>query len=205
MKKFTEWLLFREGFTSETLFNEMAVQSPTAQSKIKNAFDFVSKHNLGCVLVGGMAVAHHAARAITPDVDFLCPNIAAVQQALEQEGLSHSPLVLPRELESGGLQCPELDADFLDANTGDVALNRYALGHAEDAMIGGVHVPVIEAGVLAIMKFINGREKDLDDGFKLLKVADADSLKAHLTALKRSFRGSDIDARTIWEYKKSLG
>ena len=204
MKKFTEWVLERNGFDSETLFHEMAVQSLTAQTKIKNAFDFVNKHKLGCVLVGGMAVAHYVSRAITPDVDFMCPNIQMVEQALSQDGFTHSPLILPRELESGGISCHELDADFLDVSVGNPGLNRYVLQTATSAMIGGYNIPIIDPAVLTIIKFANGREKDLDDAFKLSKVIDKASLKSHLKAVKR-FLHEDMDAQTIWQYVQAAG
>jgi hypothetical protein len=204
MKKFTEWVLERDRFDSETLFHEMAVQSSTAQNKIKKAFDFVNKHKLGCVLVGGMAVAHYVSRAITPDVDFMCLNIQTVKQALDQEGLTHSPLILPRELQSGGITCHELDADFLDATAGNSALNRYILKTATVAMIGGFTIPIIDPVTLTIVKFANGREKDLDDAFKLSKVINKQSLKDHLKVVKK-YLDDDMNAQTIWQYVKAVG
>lgn len=204
MDNFKQWIFEREGFSSETLFHEMAVQSPNAQAKIKNAFDFVNRHHLGCVLIGGMAVAHYVSRAITPDVDFMCPSIPNVVNALEAEGLNHSPLILAPQHEEGGIMCPELDADFLDAHTGNVAMNNYILSHATEALIGGFNVPIIDPSVLLIQKFVNGRPKDLEDAFKLLPIVDKRSLKSHLQALKRNL-GDEIDAKTIWSYAQSLG
>lgn len=60
-------------FDSATLLREMAIQSPSALSKIHKTFTFIIENNLQdeCILVGGMAVAHWTARTITPDVDFL--------------------------------------------------------------------------------------------------------------------------------------
>jgi hypothetical protein len=198
-----EYILEREGFDSETLWNEMAVQSSTAINKINQALQFVIRNRLQCVLVGGMAVAHYTARAITPDVDFMSGSLPAVETALQKENIPFAALASDGRY--SGIQVPSMDADFLDANTGNKLLNGYILKTAQTAKIGGMSVPIIDPGVLAIQKFWVGRDKDTDDAFKLLKVANKPQLKLHLNAIGKSLRGSEIDAPTIWSYAQALG
>lgn len=202
MGPFMTFLLERTGFDSPTLYAEMAVQSPTAINKIHQALQFVIRNKLQCVLVGGMAVAHYTARAITPDVDFMSASIQAVEAALDKETIAYAALASDGRY--SGIQVPSMDADFLDANTGNKLLNQYILKTAKTANIAGMTVPVIDPGVLAIQKFWVGRDKDTDDAFKLLKVANKPELKAHLNAVGKSLRGSEIDAPTIWSYAKML-
>ena len=197
------FLLEQTGFDSPTLFAEMAVQSQSAINKIHQALQFVIKNKLQCVLVGGMAVAHYTARPITPDVDFMSADIHAVEAALDKETIPYAALASDGRY--SGIQVPSMDADFLDAKTGNKILNQYILKTAKVANIAGMSVPVIDPGVLVIQKFWVGRDKDTDDAFKLLKVTNKDELKTHLNAVGKSLKGSEIDAPTILSYAKMLG
>jgi len=203
MKKFSEWLCENTGFTSQTLYQEMAIQSPSALEKIKKSFEFVKRNNINCVLVGGMAVAHYTSRAITPDVDFLCPDIESVKTAASKENLKFKPVIYPELNQIGGIQIVDFDADFLDAKKANSEVNLKILSNALPAKIGGFNVLVADPATLTIQKFATGRNKDLDDAFKLLPLVDKSILKSTLKSVKDNL-GNQIDAKTIWSYAISL-
>lgn len=189
-------------FDSPSLFKEMAVLNPNAISKTQNAMQFIHNNNIPGVIIGGIAVSNYTVdRALTPDVDFLTPNIEGLKNLLRQQNMPFQPLASTGEF--GGIYVPQLDADFLNANEGNAALNHYILKTATTAKIGGVAFPIINSAVLTIMKFIIGRDKDQTDAFKLLPKISKDELKVHLKALSR-YLPEDMDAKTIWSYAKAL-
>lgn len=189
-------------FDSVSLFNEMAVLNPNAIAKTQTAMEFIHKHNIPGVIIGGIAVANYTHdRPLTPDVDFMTGNIAALKSILQQENIPFSPLASNGDF--GGIFVPSLDADFLDAREGNVGLNRYILQTAKTARIGGANFPIIDPGVLTIMKFIIGRDKDQNDAFKLLPTVPKAELKAHLKALGK-YLPEDMDAKTIWSYAQAM-
>jgi len=189
-------------FESASLFKEMAVLNPNAIAKTQTAMQFIHQNNIPGVIIGGIAVSHYTQdRALTPDVDFLTPNIFGLKTLLQKQNIQFQPLASTGEF--GGLYVPQLDADFLDANEGNSQLNHYILQHATSAKIGGISFPIINKAVLTIMKFIIGRDKDQNDAFKLLATVPKKELKVHLKALK-NFLPEDMDARTIWSYAQSL-
>ena len=189
-------------FDSQSLFHEMAVLNPNAIAKTQNAMQFIHQHNIPGVIIGGIAVSHYTQdRPLTPDVDFLVANIAALKSLLQQQNMIFSPLASNGAF--GGIYVPELDADFLDASEGNVGFNRYILQTPTTARIGGVPFPVINPAVLTIMKFIIGRDKDTSDAFKLLPTVPKADLRVHLKALSK-FLPEDMDARTIWSYAQAM-
>jgi hypothetical protein len=195
--------MLMEDFSSLSLYQEMAIQSQNAIDKIKKSFEFVKRNNLNCTLIGGMAVAHHVHRSITPDVDFLCPNIESVKNAAQKENLDIKPVFYADLNQIGGYQIEELDTDFLDANKGNKKINQKILQHAITANVAGFQLSISEPTTLAIQKFITGRNKDIDDGFKLLKLTDKNLLKSLLKELKNNL-GSNIDAKSIWSYAQFM-
>ena len=189
-------------FDSQSLFKEMAVLNPKAISKTQNAFQFIHQNNIPGVIIGGLAVSHYTHdRPLTPDVDFMVPNIAALKTLLQQQNVHFQPLASSGSF--GGVYVPELDADFLDANEGNVNLNRYIFKTAVPGKIGGVSFPIINSAVLTIMKFIIGRDKDTNDAFKLLPTVPKAELKIHLNAL-RKYLPEDMSASTIWSYAQAM-
>jgi len=214
MKTFKEYSLERDSlmgivnlteaalFESQSLFKEMAILNPNAITKTQNALQFIHQNNIPGVLIGGMAVSHFTQdRALTPDVDFLTPNMAGLKELLHAQNIPFQPLASSGDF--GGISVPQIDADFLDANEGNTKFNHYILQTAVTARIGGVSFPVINAAVLTIMKFMIGRDKDTEDAFKLLPTIPKDALKSHLKALRNSITG-DIDAKTIWDYRAMM-
>jgi hypothetical protein len=189
-------------FDSLSLFNEMAVLNPNAISKTQTAMQFIHNNNIPGVIIGGIAVANYTQdRALTPDVDFLTPNIDGLKTLLQQQGIPFQPLASSGEF--GGIYVPSLDADFLDVSEGNIGLNQYIVKTATTAKIGGVAFPIIDAAVLTIMKFIIGRDKDQTDAFKLLPTIPKANLKVHLKALSR-YLPEDTDADTIWSYAQAM-
>ena len=189
-------------FDSSSLFNEMAVLNPNAITKTQTAMQFIHDNDIPGVIIGGIAVSNYTQdRALTPDVDFLTSDINVVKSVLQQKGIHFQQLATSGEF--GGIYVPQLDADFLDANEGNAPLNHYILKTATKAQIGGATFPIIDHAVLTIMKFIIGRDKDMNDAFKLLPTVPKEELKKHLKNLK-NYLPEDMDAKTIWSYAKAL-
>ena len=189
-------------FDSSSLFNEMAVLNPKAITKTQTAMQFIHYNDIPGVIIGGIAVSNYTQdRALTPDVDFLTSDINVVKSVLQQKGIHFQQLATSGEF--GGIYVPQLDADFLDANEGNAPLNHYILKTATNAQIGGATFPIIDHAVLTIMKFIIGRDKDMNDAFKLLPTVPKEELKKHLKNLK-NYLPEDMDAKTIWSYAKAL-
>lgn len=199
---FKDWMS-ESSFDSSTLLREMAIQSPSALNKIHKAFAFVTDNNLQdeCVLVGGMAVAHWTSRTITPDVDFLCRNINAVKAALSKDGIDFSAVTFANLGTTGGFTVPSFDADFLDPSGSNLPVNMNILDSAAPSTIAGMTIMVADPAALAIQKFVTGRTKDLDDGFKLLAVCDKSKLKVMLKKLQRDLP-EEMSAKEIWNYAK---
>ena len=199
---FKHWLI-ESSFDSATLLGEMAIQSPSALNKIHKAFSFVTDNGLqdDCVLVGGMAVAHWISRAITPDVDFLCRNINAVKSALSKDRIEFSPVTFANLGTTGGFTVASFDADFLDPAGSNLPVNMNILDSAAPSTIAGMTIMVADPAALAIQKFVTGRTKDLDDGFKLLAVCDKSKLKVMLKKLQRDLP-EEMSAKEIWNYAK---
>lgn len=212
--KFEEYVLARDSemglfnfkeslFSSPSLFKEMAILNPNSLSKIQKALEFVNQNNIKVVLMGGMAVSHFATdRALTPDIDFLAVDMFGLKHALTRLNLGFKPLMF-YDAKSEGIQVPQLDADFMDAQKGNVPFNKYIIQTATTARIGGLSVPVINPIVLLIHKFDLGRAKDVEDAFKILPTVPLDALKTHLKAVQNMLHG-DINAKTIWGYAKAM-
>lgn len=203
MEKLPVDLLCEALFDSKTLFKEMAILNPGAIQKTQNAFQFVQQHGIQAVLIGGMAVSHWSTdRTLTPDVDFLTPDLNQVKQILQQNNMQSS--VLASSGAYGGIMVPQLDADFLDANQGNAAFNQYVLNTAVSTRIGGVMFKIIDPNVLTIMKFDLGRAKDTEDAFKLMQGGNVNkmAMRTHLKATKTML--SNEEAQTIWGYVQSM-
>jgi hypothetical protein len=199
------WWLNEAFFDSAILLKEMRKQTQSALDKIYQAFAFVAENEFQdeCILVGGMAVAHWTSRAITPDVDFLCGDIEATKAMLSKKKIAFSPITFANLGTTGGLTVSSFNADFLDPEESNSAVNMNIIDSAAPSMIAGMRINVADPAALAIQKFVTGRTKDLDDGFKLLAVCDKSKLKIMLKKLKRDLP-EDMSAKEIWNYAKLL-
>ena len=192
-------------FDSETLLNEVSKQSSSAIVEIYKAFAFVADNNLQdeCILVGGMAVAHWASRAITPDIDFLCGDIEAVKAMLSKKKIAFSPFTFANWDTTGGLTVSSFNADFLDPKASNSAVNMNIFDSAVPSLIAGMTILVANPAALGIQKFVTGRSKDIDDAFELLSVCDKAKLKVMLKKLKNDLPEA-MSAKEIWGYAKLL-
>ena len=199
------WGLNEASFDSATLLKEMRKQTPSALDKIYQTFTFIVENDFQdeCVLVGGMAIAHWTARTITPDIDFLCGDIEAVKAMLSKKKIAFSPITFANLGIDGGFTVSSFNADFLDPEASNSAVNMNILDSAVPSTIGGMNILVADPAALAIQKFLTGRTKDLDDGFKLLAVCDKSKLKIMLKKLKHDLP-EDMSAKEIWNYAKLL-
>ncbi len=193
-------------FDSKTLFREMALLRKNAVDKATQAFQFIYDNGIQGVLIGGMAVSHWTVdRELTPDVDFMTDDMAKLLTILDGKNMVHQPLASVRG-DFEGIVVPELDADFIDADKGNVEFNHYIMNTARPARIGGLTFKVVDPAVQTIMKFDLGRAKDMEDAFKLLQSGNVkkEDLKRHLKALKNYLSG-EADAKEIWSYAQTLG
>jgi hypothetical protein len=198
------WLK-KANFDSSTLLKEMRKQTPSALDKIYQTFTFIVENDFQdeCVLVGGMAIAHWTARTITPDIDFLCGDIEAVKAMLSKKKIAFSPITFANLGIDGGFTVSSFNADFLDPEPSNSAVNMNILDNAVPSTIAGMNILVADPAALAIQKLVTGRTKDLDDGFKLLAVCDKTKLKTMLKKLKNELP-EEMNAREIWNYAKLL-
>lgn len=197
--------LHKANFDSATLQREMRKQTTSALDKIYQAFAFVAENEFQdeCILVGGMAVAHCTHRTITPDIDFLCRNIGAVKASLSKDGIDFSPVTFANLGTAGGFTVSSFNADFLDPEASNSAVNMNIFDSAVPSLIAGMTILVADPASLAIQKFVTGRTKDLEDSFKLLAVCDKAKLKVMLKTLKNDLPEA-MSAKEIWNYAKLL-
>lgn len=155
------------GFSDRLLFESIAQQPALAVQNFQSALQWVFENQIDAVIVGGLAVWHYAKPRKAKDTDFLTANVGYIKQLLKSQNKYFQPLA---EIDGvSGIQVPEIDADFLDANSGNVKLNHYILRTAKEATIGGVNSKVISPELLAIYKYINFRQKDMQDAFTVLQ------------------------------------
>lgn len=193
-------------FDSKTLFKEMALLRPNAIQKAQKGFQWMHDNFIDGVLIGGMATAHWGQdRALTPDMDVMVDDVNNIKTMLHFQNIPFQPLAgIKGRYE--GIHVPSLDIDFIDATKGNVQLNQHIMKTASLQRIGGVSFKVADPHVLSISKFWSARNKDLDDGFNLLKSGNIkqDTLKTHLQTLRPSLKNSDTSAQDIWGYAKHL-
>ncbi len=177
MKRFSAWvennqkvnLLNISGYDSISLYKEMAVTNPNIILSLEKALQWISDHKIACVIIGGTVVEHYisGSRENKSDLDFLVANIELLKQQLATENIKFSNLALISGFR--GIYVPDLDADFIDAHSGNVLLHTLILKTANTERIGGVPFPVISPEALTIMKLLPpGRDKDINDAMNLL-------------------------------------
>lgn len=189
-----------EGFSSVRLFNEVAALSPGIQNRLQTGVGWIAKHSIPCCLVGGAAVVTYvaSARPLTPDLDFLVPDISIVVQKAKQDGLAMAMLNGTLSPPISGITIEEFSIDFIDAKTGNVKLNRYILATARPTMVGGANTQVIAPEVLTAMKLSLGRDKDDNDAFMLLQ--SGAFTKQQFKKALQDLRGSIQDPGAMWSY-----
>lgn len=118
-----------------------------------------------------------------------------------KEGVEFLPITFANLGTTGGFTVSSFNADFLDPEASNLAVNMNMLDNAVPSTIAGMNILVADPAALAIQKFVTGRTKDLDDGFKLLSVCDLSKLKTMLKKLQRDLP-EEMSSKEIWSYAK---
>lgn len=156
-----------KGFSDRLLFESLAQQPASAVQNFQSVLQWVKNESIPAVIVGGKAIEYYTNARKAADIDFLTANVGFVKQLLKAENKFFQPLAPIDGV--AGIHIPEMDADFLDANSGNIKLNHYIIKTAEDATIGGASFKMITPVMLAIYKYINFRQKDMQDAFTVLQ------------------------------------
>jgi hypothetical protein len=187
-------LLLKENFSSENLWKKVNMLTEEQLNKISTGLDWTVSNIPSAVLVGGTAVIHYitGARDLTPDLDFLVKDIDIVKSKLSYDNLRFGELN-PGYHEPIGITADDLNTDYLDPEAVNPTLNRLILQTSIKGVVGGHGVNIINPELLAIQKIDLSREKDVNDGFKLLSSGKVNRAKyvSYLNQLKSSLNDYD--------------
>lgn len=191
-------LLNESGYSSPGLFREVAALPAQAVKKTQVGLEWILGHGLQdrLVIVGGTAVAFHSApRPLTPDLDFVCLDLAEVEHALAADGVQTSPLSLPPDWFDGGVQAVPFDTDFM--SLANKRFQQHLFATSVQGRLGGGTFRFASAPMMFVFKNMTGRTKDLDDAVKLLGTLRSgnqiDNTKTLLKTLRKD-RVLDRDA-----------
>ena len=131
-------------------------------------------------MIGGLAVAYHANPPVTIDADFLVDtdNMDILYILFQGEGWQLAPLTFYTKRRGfpkygwGIRKKGRTNTDIISTSQ-DSYLSKVVLG-AVPIMLGGVHVPMVTAEDLIVMKTLVARSKDIDDTFALRKKLKVD-------------------------------
>jgi hypothetical protein len=183
--------MIREHFESSNLYDKFALLEASQAMQVVSGIQWVADAGIDAVLVGGTAVVHYlrGGRALTPDADFLVPDIDALTRTLDEDNIRFDDIV---GVDGGviGVTAIDHNTDFLDSLKGNRALNRVILATAGTALVAGRNVRIIAPELLTILKLDLGREKDVADGFALLVSGKLDRQKYdhYVEALRSSLQ-----------------
>lgn len=171
MKNDIDTLFTRDNFDSEMLYNELEQLDEGDRNKVLDAVLFMQKVNTRSVLIGSIALQHHIKipRKITPDIDYICEDLAPVLAEALKSQLEVSPL-----MNGIGYQIKDTLLDILAADT---IIHKYALRYSHEKKILGFTIPTVDAEMLFIMKHLLSREKDINDALLILKSRSMDAEK----------------------------
>ena len=99
-------------------------------------------------------------------MDFLVGDILELKEKLESQNIRYN--LIRGDVGAIGITVDEFNTDYLDINSGNIAINKLILKTYKIVMVGGYSVKIIIPELLAIMKIELGRDKDLDDGLTLI-------------------------------------
>lgn len=183
-KKFN---LLKENFSSNNLFEEINRLTETQVSEISEGIEFISLNMPNSVLIGGSAVVYYlkGGRSLTPDIDFLVPDIESSKDSLSDEGINFEKIM--GNTGSIGINIPDFNIDLLDMRSGNIDLNKLILRNFNKIMFGGIEIKIIDPELLYIMKLELGRDKDVSDAFALANqkgLLNVDKINNYLRVLK---------------------
>lgn len=196
-------LLLEENYTSKNLWNKINLLKEQQLVGISNGLDWTVENIPSAVLVGGTAVVHYitGARDLTPDLDFLVNDINSLRTKLSYDDIKYSELN-PGYGEPIGITVDDFNTDYLDPEKVNPRLNELILRTPSKATIGGHFVNIINPELLAIMKFELGRDKDVNDGIKLLTSGKVNRNK-YVTYLKE-LKSTLSDYESMLNYKNFI-
>lgn len=192
-----------EEFTSSNLYKKINSLNEEQVNSIEKGLVWTTQNVPNAVLVGGTAVVNYisGSRDLTPDLDFMVNDVDSVKSKLNFNNINYKELN-PGYSEPIGITVDILNTDYLDSNIGNSKLNNLILSTPNTITIGGYSVKIVNPELLAIMKLEVGRDKDVNDAFKLLssgKVSREKYLK-YLYELKNSLS----DYESILNYKNFI-
>lgn len=194
--------LFNEtGYSSSNLFREISVLTEQQQSAIQQGFSWVQQKGLqdSVVIIGGTAVVCHipGGRSLTPDLDLLVTNVAAVEKMLDEDGIAYTAIAdaaMERSLAFGGVTATAFNVDFMAWE--NRRLNAAVFSTAGTCKVGGATWKVIDPALLMCLKAKSGRPKDMDDMRRLWQsINDKDRVKK----MFKSLMSIGVLARDDWE------
>lgn len=196
-------LLLKENFTSSNLWKKINLLTEEQLVGISEGLSWTTENLPSAVLVGGTAVVHYitGSRDLTPDLDFLVRDIEMAKTKLSHHDIRYTTLN-PGLGEPIGITVDDINTDYLDAEEVNPVLNQLILRTYNKITVGGTTVNVINPELLAIMKIDLAREKDVNDGFKLLSSGQVDRSKyvSYLSQLKNSLQ----DYESLVSYKNFI-
>jgi len=161
-------LLLTEHFESKNLLKEFNLLKDEEIKQIYLGLKWTSGNCLQTVVIGGVAIVSYfkESRALTPDLDFLVHDLEKLKVKLDNDG------ILYKELKGSngiiGINVPKFNTDYLTKDVGNKTINKLIIKTSRKTLIGGYDVQIIIPELLAIMKLELGRDKDINDGLKLI-------------------------------------
>jgi hypothetical protein len=161
-------MLIKENFTTENLYNKFNLLTEAEVKRIMLGMDWTNKNYPEGIVIGGTSVVFylHKGRDLTPDLDYLVDSINYIKTMLDKDKIAYSPI----KSSSGniGITAQQFNIDYLDANTGNVALYKLILKNYITGNINGRNCKIVIPELLTIMKIELGRDKDTTDGLALI-------------------------------------
>ena len=161
--------LIKEEYGSSNLFDKLSLLTENQVSEIIKGLEWTTKNIPDAVLVGGTALVHYLSnsRDLTPDIDFLIPDMQRLKSKLDNENFLYRPLIGVNG--NMGITVNDFNTDYLDVNSsGNAVINKLILKTNKIAKIAGHNVKIVIPELLAIMKIELGRDKDTKDGLSLI-------------------------------------
>ena len=193
-------MLQKENYSSKNLWGKVNLLTKPQIETILKGLTWSIVNITDAVIIGGIAVVNYSTgeRMLTPDLDFMVDDIDLVKVKLSNDNIVYDDLYTGIE-KSLGITANQLNTDFLSSNVGNIQLNELIIEEPRVTRIGGYQVKIISPELLAIMKFIIGRDRDFSDGMALLSSGNCDRerFKSYLNILKDDLQ----DYESLFEYQ----
>ncbi len=185
-----------ELITSDLLNSAISKLRPFEKKQIFTGLEWLSNNGLlkNLVMIGGCAIATYCpGRELTPDFDLVASDfdLARIIVQLENDDLEYKPLMTNSLI---GYQIPIYNVDVIKPGDGNDLIN-YAFKYCHSVELNSIKVKVIIPELLLIIKLLLGREKDLNDAFRLVesKAVDNDKYNQLLDLLFNDSLNSDYE------------